>query len=61
MLILVSAMIADIVMVVNGNSTWIRRIDMIWYYIAGFISGVIGTLMFGRYLSKKMEERDREV
>ena len=28
---------------------------MIWYYLAGFISGVIGTLMFGRYLLKKME------
>lgn len=33
---------------------------MIWYYLAGFISGVIGMLLLGRYLSKK-EERDREV
>ena len=30
---------------------------MIWYYLAGFISGVIGTLMLGRYLSEKIEER----
>ena len=27
---------------------------MIWFFIAGFISGVIGTLMFGRYVSKRM-------
>lgn len=33
---------------------------MIWFYLAGFISGVVGMLLLGRYLSKK-EERDREV
>ena len=26
---------------------------MVWFYIAGFISGVIGTLMFGRYIAKR--------
>jgi hypothetical protein len=35
---------------------------MIWYYIAGFISGVIGTLMLGRHIvNKRMEEMDDEV
>lgn len=33
---------------------------MIWFYLAGFISGVAGMLLLGRYLSKK-EERDHEV
>lgn len=33
---------------------------MILYFIAGFISGVIGTLMFGHYLSKKMEVKRNE-
>lgn len=33
---------------------------MIWFYLAGFISGVVGMLLLGRYLSKK-EERDHEV
>ena len=28
---------------------------MIWFFIAGFISGVVGTLMFGKYISKKVE------
>ena len=31
---------------------------MIWYFIAGFISGVIGTLMVGRHLAKRIEEYD---
>lgn len=26
---------------------------MFWFYIAGFISGVIGTLMLGRHYAKK--------
>ena len=26
---------------------------MFWFYIAGFISGVIGTLMLGRHFAKK--------
>ena len=29
---------------------------MIWYFLAGFISGVVGTLLLGRYISNKMEE-----
>lgn len=33
---------------------------MIWFYLAGFISGVVGMLLLGRYLYKK-EERDHEV
>ena len=33
---------------------------MIWFYLAGFISGVVWMLLLGRYLSKK-EERDHEV
>jgi hypothetical protein len=27
---------------------------MILYFIAGFVSGVVGTLMFGRYISKRL-------
>ena len=34
---------------------------MIFYFIAGFISGVVGTLMLGRHLSKKMERTDHEI
>ena len=35
---------------------------MIFYFIAGFISGVVGTLMLGRHISKKMqEEHDSEI
>lgn len=34
---------------------------MIWFFIAGFISGVVGTLMLGRHISKKMDEHNREV
>lgn len=33
---------------------------MIWYFIAGFISGVVGTLMLGRHISKRLEENDHE-
>lgn len=29
---------------------------MIWYFIAGFISGVVGTLLLGRHIAKKVEE-----
>ena len=32
---------------------------MIWFYLAGFISGVVGTLLFGRYLSKRMDNENR--
>lgn len=31
---------------------------MILYFITGFISGVIGTLMLGKYVSRKMEMMD---
>lgn len=31
---------------------------MIWYFLAGFISGVVGTLMLGRHISRKMEEQN---
>ena len=33
---------------------------MIWYFIAGFISGVVGVLMLGRYISRRLEEHGRE-
>lgn len=33
---------------------------MIWYFIAGFISGVVGTLMLGRHISKKMHDENKE-
>ena len=29
---------------------------MIWFFVAGFISGVVGTLMLGRYISRRMED-----
>lgn len=29
---------------------------MIWFFIAGFISGVVGTLMLGRHISRRMED-----
>lgn len=29
---------------------------MIWFYIAGFVSGVVGTLLLGKHISRKMEE-----
>lgn len=28
---------------------------MFWYFLAGFISGVVGVLLFGRHISKKIE------
>lgn len=28
---------------------------MIWYFIAGFIAGVVGTLMLGRHIAEKVE------
>ena len=34
---------------------------MMWFFVAGFVSGVVGTLLFGRYLSKKMEDEDGKV
>ena len=33
---------------------------MIWFFIAGFISGVIGTLMLGKYVSHKLERTDND-
>lgn len=30
---------------------------MMWFFVAGFVSGVVGTLLFGRYISKKMEDK----
>ena len=30
---------------------------MILYFIAGWIAGVIGTLWFGRWISKRMEHK----
>ena len=33
---------------------------MIWFYIAGFISGIVGTLMLGRYMSRKVDQLDGE-
>lgn len=29
---------------------------MFWYFLAGFVSGVVGTLMLGRYIVRRMEE-----
>ena len=33
---------------------------MIWYFIAGWISGVIGALMFGYAMSKKEKHDEHE-
>ena len=33
---------------------------MIWYFIAGFISGAVGMLMLGRYLSERKSEREED-
>ena len=35
---------------------------MVWYFIAGFISGVVGVILYGRHIAKKAEEqRNHEV
>ena len=31
---------------------------MIWMFIAGFIAGVVGTLMLGHYVAEKVEKDD---
>lgn len=28
---------------------------MIWYFIAGFIAGVVGTLMLGKHVAEKVK------
>lgn len=28
---------------------------MIWYFLAGFISGVVGTIMLGKYIAERHE------
>ena len=33
---------------------------MIWYFIAGFVSGVAGMIMLGRYISRRLDEHGRE-
>ena len=30
---------------------------MIWYYLAGFISGVVGMLLLGKHISDKEKEK----
>ena len=34
---------------------------MIWFFLAGFISGVIGTVMLAKHISIKMDEKKAEV
>lgn len=34
---------------------------MFWYYLAGFISGIISCLMYGRHLVKKHGGNNNEV
>lgn len=29
---------------------------MLWFFIAGWIAGVIGTLMFGRVMARRMDK-----
>ena len=31
---------------------------MIWYFIAGFIAGVVGMLMLGKHFADKVDEKD---
>lgn len=31
---------------------------MIWYFLAGFISGVVGTLLLGKKLSERLDKDD---
>lgn len=31
---------------------------MIWFYLAGFISGVVGMLLLGKHLSEKEGKKD---
>lgn len=31
---------------------------MVWFFIAGFISGIVGTLMLGRHIANKIERND---
>lgn len=33
---------------------------MVWYFLAGFVSGVVGTFMFLGFIGRKMEERKRQ-
>ena len=33
---------------------------MVWYFIAGFIAGVVGTLMFGKWLAERMKQNETE-
>ena len=33
---------------------------MIWYFIAGFVSGVVGVLMLGQHISRRLDEHGRE-
>ena len=38
----------------NGRETWTRsNLRMIWYFIAGFISGFVGAVMLGSHITKK--------
>ena len=34
---------------------------MFWYFIAGYIAGVVGTLLLGRHLAKKHGGNNSEV
>ena len=35
---------------------------MIWYFIAGFVSGAVGVILYGRHIAKKIEgDRDNEI
>lgn len=31
---------------------------MIWFFIAGFVSGIVGVLMFGAYISRKVNGKN---
>ena len=31
---------------------------MIWFFIAGFVSGVVGVLMLGAYIDRKVNGKD---
>ena len=31
---------------------------MVWYFLAGFIAGVVGTLMLGKYVADKVDKKD---
>ena len=33
---------------------------MMWFYIAGFISGAVGTVLFMRFLAERAEGREND-